>query len=330
MSPSQPAQPVVTVPTTWPTFPSLETLDERFALFVDRAENVRGLAPSTLRWYRDGFGNFRRYLSDTCAADREIIINPALVEEWAGWNRKRGISGFSVITYWVSVKRFVRVISERDGFYNPFKHAEAPGRPEHKFKALKPQECERVLLTVRNYGWRSTFDTMRNTAMLAVALYAGLRRREIVRLERRDVDLVQGTIDIRRGKGRYGGKDRTAYICDELAAILRAYLHERKVRHIESPEFFVSGRTRRGVSATTLRDIVEKVRDAAGIRFSLHSLRHSFVTMLLRANVPIRVARDLAGHAQIKTTEEYGRVFRDDLKRHIQAVSFNGVSVVSE
>ncbi len=328
MSPTSSPAPVVAVPTSWPTFPSITALDERFEVFVDRAQNVRGLSKSTLTWYRDGYGSFRRYLMTQARADGAVTILPGIIEEWAGWNRRRGISGFSVLTYWVSVKRFIRVISERDGFYNPFKHAEAPGRPEHKFKALKPQDCERVLLTVRNYGWRSSFETMRNTAMLAVALYAGLRRREILRLKRSNVDLKQGTIDIERGKGRHGGKDRTAYICGELATILRAYEHERNVRKIESPEYFVSLRTRGAVSTTVLRGVVEKVRDAAGIPFSLHALRHSFVTMLLRANVPIRVARDLAGHAHIKTTEEYGRVFREDLRRHVESVSFKSVSAV--
>ena len=48
----------------------------------------------------------------------------------------------------------------------------------------------------------------------------------------------------------------------------------------------------------------------------MHSLRHSFVTMLLKSGVPIHVASELAGHTDIRTTAHYLRVF-DDEKRQV-------------
>jgi integrase len=159
--------------------------------------------------------------------------------------------------------------------------------------------------------------------MLATALYAGLRKREILRLEVLDIDLEEATIRVHRGKGKNGGKDRTAYMPSELLDLLRAYVAERRRHQLTNPEFFASLKTRRGVSDMTFRRIVDNVRTAAGVRFSLHVLRHSFVTMLLRSGVPIHVARDLAGHSDIKTTEGYARVFDEDLRRHVQAVSFD-------
>ncbi len=44
------------------------------------------------------------------------------------------------------------------------------------------------------------------------------------------------------------------------------------------------------------------MRRASGIKFSIHSLRHTFVTMLLQSGVPIHVAKELAGHTDINTT----------------------------
>jgi site-specific recombinase XerD len=47
----------------------------------------------------------------------------------------------------------------------------------------------------------------------------------------------------------------------------------------------------------------------------MHSLRHSFVTMLLKGGVPIHVVQALAGHASVVTTMRYTRVWSDDMQR---------------
>src|SRR5947199_393663 len=84
--------------------------------------------------------------------------------------------------------------------------------------------------------YRNGFERTRNAAIIGVALYAGLRKREIIRLEYRDVDLEEGTIFIRRGKGKNGGKDRTAYIASELRMLLATYIRARRARQVTAPE----------------------------------------------------------------------------------------------
>jgi len=307
----------------WPTFPDSRALDDRFQDFVSRAQYVRGLSPATLLWYRDGYRNFGRFMLESEHAG-EIVFSPALIESWLAWSRARSVTPHTVKTYWTSLKCFVGAVAKEDEYANPFAVAHPPKLPIHNYKALPPSDCERLLATVLNYPWPTKYHRARNAAMLGVALYAGLRKREILRLERSDVDLVEGTIAIRRGKGLNGGKDRTAYICAELQQLVATYLYERDHQRLSSPEFFVSLRTKRGVSDQSLKRIVSLVREAAGIRFSLHVLRHSFVTMLLRSGVPIHVARDLAGHSNIHTTEGYARVFREDLRQHIESMRFRG------
>jgi integrase len=158
--------------------------------------------------------------------------------------------------------------------------------------------------------------------MIGLALYAGLRRSEILRLSFEDVNLADGWIRVVRGKGRGGGKDRTTYAAPELATLLRTYVEERRRSHFASVEFFTARRGGHGVSERTFKRLVERVRATAGIHFSLHRLRHSFVTMLLRRNVPIHVVRDLAGHRDIKTTERYTRVFDADKRRYASSLGF--------
>ncbi|HUP60735.1 MAG TPA: site-specific integrase [Thermoanaerobaculia bacterium] len=307
----------------WPAFPTVEAFDTRFRHEREHAALVLGHSASTIRWLRDGYLNLRRFLGGD-AASAPVTLTPDLLDAWVAWNRTNGIAAHTLRTYFGAVKRTVGAIATRDGTSNPFQHVRAPGLPEHVYKALPPSACERILAAARNYPWPNTYERARAVAMLATALYAGLRKREILRLEVLDVDLDEATIRVRRGKGKNGGKDRTAYMPSQLQDLLRAYLVERRRHQFTNPEFFASPKTRRGVSDVTFRRIVDKVRQAAGVRFSLHVLRHSFVTMLLRSGVPIHVARDLAGHADIKTTEGYARVFDEDMRRHVQAVRFGG------
>jgi site-specific recombinase XerD len=306
--------------TVWPTATSVESLTAELETFLHRSKYVLGHTQSTQQWYVTGVRSFLRFAEATNIT-WPVTLSSDLLETWLGWLRGQRLSGVTLKTYWKGFEMFVRAISEQAGASNPFERAHAPKLPQHNYKALTPPECEQLLATVRNYPWGSEFERVRNTAILAIALYAGLRKREILRLEVEEVDLQDGTIQIRKGKGRNGGKDRTAYIPAELTEVLSGYVHLRRARHITAPAFFVSIRNR-GIGPQVLREVVEKVRSASGIRFSLHVLRHSFVTMLLRQGVPLHIARDLAGHASIQSTEGYARVFREDLKQHIQAVRF--------
>lgn len=58
-------------------------------------------------------------------------------------------------------------------------------------------------------------------------------------------------------------------------------------------------------------------RTAAGLDGSAHSLRHSFGTHQAMKGTPIRVLKELMGHASIKTTEKYLHVAETHLKNAI-------------
>jgi site-specific recombinase XerD len=306
----------------WPAFASLDALNDRFRAFLERTEHVLGHTAATRMWYRNGVGSFIRFTVATNVA-WPLTVDPGTLEGWLAWNRDRGLGAVSLKTYWTALRMFIRAFVEQTGADDPFEKAHTPKLPQHTYKALSPADCERLLMTVRNYPWKSDFESARNAAILGIALYAGLRKREILRLQFLDVDVQDGTIQIRKGKGRNGGKDRTAYIASELTELLTAYLRQRRLHQVTAPEFFVSVRSKRGVGVQVLRELVQKVRGASGVAFSLHVLRHSFVTMLLRTGVPMHIARDLAGHASIQSTEGYARVFREDLKQHIQSIRFS-------
>lgn len=294
----------------------LDELTQKHAQFREHTQYVLNHSPTTIKVYGIAFENFRKFLLHPSRGQMQLRARAYLLDLWVAWNRKRGLSPITTNSYWRALRPFFNYLEKVEGVSNPFRDAKAPGFQAPLPKALKAAELVRVLDAARHYPWRTQYQRERAVAMLAVMIYAGLRRSEVLKLKFADVDLQQGTIRIDRGKGRFGGKDRTAYVNADLRVILQSFIRERlRVGHT-CPEFFAS-REKRGVSLEQFKRLILLVREASGIQFTPHALRHSFITMLLRSGVPINAVQELAGHANITTTAGYLKLWDEDKKVQI-------------
>lgn len=296
----------------------IEDYDRRYAEFAEYAEHALGHSPASIRGYRDAYRNFRRFLLE---AGRPITDALFDIPGWVAWNARRKLGRVTINTYWRQLRAFFVDLESRDGVFNPFRGLKPPKLPSMQPKAWRSDDCRKILTAAENIPWPNAFERARAVAVMGAIMYAGLRRGELLNLQYTDVDMQARTIRIVRGKGTGGGKDRTAYFGRELHAILLCYLQERRKLNIEGPGFFASSRTGRAISMSVLRRLHARIRRASGIPFSLHSLRHSFVTMMLASGVPVHVAQALAGHAKLTTTAGYLRVFDEDKRREIEKVS---------
>lgn len=292
----------------------LRQIRSRFEGFTEHARYVLNQSPVTVRWYRHSFGNYAKFLVEGLALPPEQFhLRVYDIDGWVAWNRRdRGLSAISTNNYWRAVKLFWNDVAKRDGVQHPFEGKKAPPKPQRVPKAHAPDECRRILAAADNYPWETPFHRARNLAILGTALLAGLRKGELLALETRDVDLTAGTIRVRHGKGRGGGKERVAYMPDELRRLLAAYGTARAAAQIVCPEYFASLPARKGIGNMTLKRLVTYVRAASGVKFTMHTLRHSYVSWLIRSGVPLPVASELAGHTMIETTMDYIRVFDTD------------------
>ena len=298
---------------------SLRQLTSRFEEFADHAVNVLNQSPMTVRWCRDAFRNYVKFIRDGLDLPAEAFLARIRdIDAWVRWNRSRQLSAISTNGYWRAVKIFWNDVATRDGIDHPFAGKKQPPVPQPVPKAHTPDECRRILTSAENYPWDTQFHRARALALIGCALMAGLRRNELLSLEVRDVDCAHGTIRIRHGKGRGGGKERVCYMTDELKRLIRSYETARAGAHLICPEFFASLKYRRGIRIDTVKRIVSYVRAASGIRFTLHTLRHSYVSWLIRSGVPLPVASELAGHTMIETTMQYIRVFDADKRAAVQ------------
>lgn len=154
----------------------------------------------------------------------------------------------------------------------------------------------------------------RDRAVLELLYGTGLRVNECARLDLLDVDLKEGTLLVRDGKGR---KDRLLPVPGRAQRALDVYLAESRPELAWRNEtaLFVSRYGAR-TSASSLRTQVRRHARGARLkaRVSPHALRHAYATHLLQGGADVRHVQELLGHKRIETTARYTRVEISDLK----------------
>jgi len=80
---------------------------------------------------------------------------------------------------------------------------------------------------------------------------------------------------------------------------------------------FVSAKNRR-LSPEGLFLIVKNLLKSAGLKGSTHTLRHTFVTALIRQGVPLAVVQQLVGHKNAQTTVRYTHIISSDRREAVK------------
>jgi integrase/recombinase XerD len=151
----------------------------------------------------------------------------------------------------------------------------------------------------------------RERVILEVLYGTGLRASELCRLAIDDVDLHEGLVYVRQGKGR---KDRVVPIGERVRDAILAYLRTCRQKAGGPLILTVRGRP---LGRNNLGSIVQKAGERAGLTrpASPHRLRHSYATHLLRNGADVRHIQVLLGHASLSSTQIYLGVETADLKR---------------
>lgn len=132
--------------------------------------------------------------------------------------------------------------------------------------------------------------------IVTIAIDTGLRRRELLSLEREQVDLSLGVIYVKRTKS---GKGRTVPMTPRVKEEFRSLLSVGT-----SPYVFANSKT--GVALIDIKHSFVSATRAAGLEdFTFHDLRHTFGTRLAASGADVVKIKELMGHASITTTMRY-------------------------
>ena len=153
----------------------------------------------------------------------------------------------------------------------------------------------------------ATITGVRDAALFAVLLGAGLRRFEVTALTLDDYDPETGALAVRKGKGE---KARVSYLGESGRDALDYWLEWRGARAgaLLTPLTRGGRVLRRHMSEQTVYDVGARRAVAARLKpFSPHDLRATFISNLLDAGIDLVTVQKLAGHSAPDTTSRYDR-----------------------
>jgi len=149
-------------------------------------------------------------------------------------------------------------------------------------------------------------ETLKTKLILQLLYSSGLRVSEIVNLRKQDLNFNENTGWVRGGKG---GKDRMFIFSSKLAKKLEKFINKN-----QDWDYLFSKNN--PLTTRNIQKLVQNTTKKANIEKSVHphTLRHSFATHLLDAEVDLRKIQELLGHSSIATTQIYTHISNEQLK----------------
>ncbi|MEK4712030.1 tyrosine-type recombinase/integrase [Sporosarcina sp. FSL K6-5500] len=174
-----------------------------------------------------------------------------------------------------------------------------PTNPTADIAQAKVQREERAFLNAAEINeLLEAIDHKLIRLLVRTLAYTGLRIRECIDLELKDVDFKNKVIRVINGKG---GKNRLIPLSDELAVPLQTYVKNKRPK-VSSNNFFALKRTGTISDQYVNRELKAAVGKLGWTKHvTCHTLRHSFASMLVKNNANIPTVANLLGHADYRT-----------------------------
>jgi integrase/recombinase XerD len=196
--------------------------------------------------------------------------------------------------------------------YNPAAQLTMPRRGSQIPRdTLSPEEMEIVL----SQPDTSTFEGLRDRAILELFYSTGIRRMELSHLTIYDIDFSREILFVREGKGR---KDRVVPVGNRALRWVRKYLDRARsemIRHHDITALFLSLHGD-PIDLDYLTQLAGTYIQKAnlGKKGSCHLFRHTVATLMHENGADIRHIQEMLGHSSLQTTQIYTKVSIKQLK----------------
>jgi site-specific recombinase XerD len=285
--------------------------------FFDHLAHERDASAGTLTTYRADLDEFIKILSDeglkldgTQSDIQPLRIYLRVLSETKNKHGKPLVSQ-SISRKLSTVRSFLRFLTNQGIFsMNAARLIKTPKGT----KRLPGVMSERVASEALAKPDLTTFEGIRDVAMLELLYSSGLRRAELAGISINDLNLNEGTVRI-LGKGN---KVRIVPVGAKAIGAIKQYIAVRaKMENIRDKTALFLLLNGKRMTPGALYHIVRKyfngIPDSG--RAHPHKLRHSFATHLLDHGAEIRAVQEMLGHSSLRTTQRYTHLTIDRLKQ---------------
>jgi len=309
------------------TTPSLPTITlEDFA--AEHAHITQGQVAS--RTLRDQMRALKLLIQQVGGPIRLGEVSPRHAESFIASRLRRKLAPATVNKDIRTLKRVFNLAIQPRGYLpqgsNPFRNVKPRKYAEKPKRFVSPAEFGALMNATENNWWR---------ALLTVAYATGLRRGEILNLTWNDIDFEGHCVRVSPKTNtdqllEWEPKDHECRIIPAPHQVMRLLMDLRAESPDECPYPFLGKRRwlhilrqRREGSWRDDKALVNNVdrkfralrTNAKVVHCTLHDLRQSCITHWA-CELPAHVVQKLAGHSDIKTTQKYYLIVRqEDLER---------------
>lgn len=221
----------------------------------------------------------------------------------------------------IALRGFLAFISEK-GYVSSdsipqagLKTKKIQGGLQASVKWLNEEDVKKIFETIENQPKVSEVTRLRNNTIITVLVNTGIRVGEICDLRIGDIDLENGALTVRDGKG---GKFREVPLGNKTIGLIKLWL-ECRDEYTDDSFLFTTERADH-ITERAVQHLTKRLSALSGIEFSPHTLRHTYCKRIADNTGQIQVVADLAGHSNINTTRIYVKPGKEELKKYVNDV----------
>lgn len=294
----------------------MNNIEKLFTQFLQERK-FTGAAKATLRGYESSFALFNKTMPNVKLEDinRETVVeffNRLQTRERSASEAKKemGVKNTTLNTYKRKLGSFFNYLVDKGELKkNPFKGLKIAKPVDDERKYLLNSEIQKIFAAINiNIGWKNNFVKKRNAAIIAIALFLGLRKSEILGLKLTDLYLDKKQLFV-CGTTSKSKRNKTIPINKSAYIFLLDYLDQRAKKKYFNEFLFVSENKDMRFTEHGLKHMLKKLEKATGFHFHMHQFRHTLAANLRRMGSDVMEIMDILGHTDARMTTNYVKKF---------------------
>jgi len=327
--------------------PAIETQIQQFL------EAMAGKAKATVDTYAESLRRFLEFLAES-GVPRDALardLSPQILEDFYRWlvenyGRDRRAT---VATYVAGTRAFFRFLARRrllspETSFEQLRAGlqEVMGKSSYKTPRID-RRLPLVVLYVNNIAvpeatgenGNRRLEILRDKAVIHTLFATGMRREEVARLNRQDVDDGWSPQALITGKG---DKERVVFFSEDALRAIREYLAARAdhftplfLRHDARRGQPIRGGQNYRLAPRAIWRIVKTYASLAGVQITTHDFRHTKASVMLNRGAKLSEVQDILGHASPETTKKiYAHYEVSHLRNAFERYSATAEELVSQ
>ena len=282
-----------------------EMIDE----FINDIE-IKGYSKVTIYNYRYKLKNIQDYFLSQ-GINKIDNITKQDIKKWIAFLQAQGKQASTIN---VTVNRLSRVFNymflEEYIEVNVFKKIAQLKTQKKIIYPLNDSEIKQMLLIASKHKYKHI--ALRNVVLFSMMLECGLRISEIANLKNEDI--LENQIIVRNSKNN---KDRALAITPILKKQMIKYDRLKKNRYkTDDYQYYFVSYQRGKLSEKSIWDMMQRIKEQMTIRnvvrFSGHTLRHTYAHMQMRNGMDIYTLSMNMGHSSVTMTQNYLQTLKSD------------------